>query len=55
MIYRGPGYVAMPDAMYQELTSSKAAADKNRRAAMYLLGMDTAQAEGDATWYRRQP
>jgi hypothetical protein len=52
-LYLGPGYVVMPDTMYQELNEAKACAERTRRTAMYMLGMDCASAEGDASWFRR--
>lgn len=52
-LYRGPGYVVMPDAMYKELTDSRRAADRTKRVAGYMLGMDPGRPEGSVDVWRQ--
>lgn len=52
-LYRGPGYVVIPDAMYEELTDSRRATDKTRRVAGYMMGMDPGRPEGSVDAWRQ--
>lgn len=53
MLYRGPGYVVMPDAMYEELAGSRERQDRQKRVTDYMLGMDPGRPEGSVDVWRQ--
>lgn len=52
-LYRGPGYVVMPDAIYEELVDSRKRQDQQKGVAGYMLGMDPGRPGGSVDVWRQ--